>query len=119
MAWVQSSPKGGIRQGYSTHYGISTKFHRSPLPGRLGRLPPSGVLPRKERGVRASDHCPIFLSVGAPAEGRPARWSTRPSGCVKARAVRLAQAPQGPQGGPVRPPLGGSISSSRQRGGSP
>ena len=71
----------------------------SPLPGRLGRLPPSGVLPRKERGVRASDHCPIFLSVGAPAEGRPACWSTRPSGCVKARAVRLAQPPQGPQGG--------------------
>ena len=110
MAWVQSSPKGGIRQGYSTHYGISTKFHRSPLPGRLGRLPPSGVLPRKERGVRASDHCPIFLSVGAPAE-EPSGPLEHPPKRVRQGKPSGSRRPQGGRRGQFAP-SGSSISSS-------
>ena len=118
MAWVQSSPKGGIRQGYSTHYGISTKFHRSPLPGRLGRLPPSGVLPRKE-GVRASDHCPIFSFRRSTSRGavRPAGAPAQAGASRQSRQARAA--PQGPQGSQFAPSGGSSISSSRQRAAAP
>ena len=106
MAWVQSSPKGGIRQGYSI---FTTEFLRNstvrPCRGGSDGSCRPGCHGKKE-GFRASDHCPIFLSVGAPAEGRPALLEHPPKR-VRQGKSRQARADGRGRRGLARPPSGG------------
>ena len=101
MAWVQSSPKGGIRQGYSTHYGISTKFHRSPLPGGSDGSAVRGAATERKRGsgLRPLPHFSFRRSTSrgpsGPLEHPPKRVRQgKPSG---------SRRPAGSRRGPVRP----------------
>ena len=105
MAWVQSSPEGWHPARIQYYYGISTKFHRSPLPGGSDGSRRPGCCHGKKEGFGPSDHCPIFLSVGAPAEGRPA-WLEHPPKRVRQGKSRQARADAGAAGA-SSPPLWG------------
>ena len=117
MAWVQSSPKGGIRQGYST----TTEFLRNSTvrPCREARTAPCrpGCCHGKKEGFGPPTTAPFFFRRST-SRG-PSGLLEHPPKRVRQGKSRQARAdPQGPQGGLVRP-LWGWISSSRQRGGSP